>query len=341
MSSSTVTTAKRKILCVGPVQAAIEEYEQLAQDYDVHLIQRGSRAQVKAKIAELCDTKGPFEAAFILFANAAYAPMDEDLLAPLWKNGNNVGVFAQCGTGYDNVRVDEISKHGCYFTNTPDAVTESTADFTVFLFLSVLRGTSYCEMVARTGLWHEGLELTTDPAGMTLGIFGMGRIGKDFVRKVRAFGVKIIYNTRTRLSAADEEELGINYATKDELLRSSDIISCLCPGTKETFHMIDKDAFAKMKDGVFFINSSRGMVVDTDALMDALKSNKIKRAGLDVFEDEPTIPEYLLNNPRVTVTPHVAAYTVGTIYRGERDAFNNVRAFLEKGSPVTPVNGPF
>ncbi|KAK8846889.1 hypothetical protein IAR55_005979 [Kwoniella newhampshirensis] len=295
---STAAAPKPKILGVGPAQAAHEEFEQLTRDYEVHMVTRGPRAEVKARIAEACEQHGPFDAAFILFANASYAPMDDELLGPLWNNGNSeclpclseltstdVGVFAQCGTGYDNVRVNEITKHQCYFTNTPDAVTESTADFTVFLFLAVLRGTSYCEMVARTGLWHQGLELSTDPAGLTLGVFGMGRIGKDFVRKVRAFGVKIIYNTRTQLSADEEKELGIQYASKDELLSSSDIISCLCPGTPETYHLINAKAFSKMKD--------------------------------------------------------VAAYTQGTIYRGERDAFANVRAFLERGSPVTPVNGPF
>lgn len=133
----------------------------------------------------MCRQHGPFEAMFILFANGSYGPMDEDLLAPLWKNGNSmsavwgsrasrlivadVGVFAQCGTGYDNVRVEHLSKHECYFTNTPEAVVASTADFTVFLFLAALRGSTYCEEFAKTGLWHKGLELTTDPAGLTLG----------------------------------------------------------------------------------------------------------------------------------------------------------------------------
>lgn len=143
----------------------------------------------------------------------------------------------------------------------------------------------------------------------------MGRIGKDFVRKVRAFGVKIIYNTRTQLDQDIEHELGIRYVPKDELLRTSDIISCLCPGTTETFHLINDEEFSVMKgtpsmrkselrsDGVFFINSSRGSVVNKDALIRAIESNKIKRCALDVIEGEPKIPEYLLNNPRVTFTP--------------------------------------
>lgn len=138
--------------------------------------------QVKADIASICQEHGPFDGMFILFANGSYGPMDEDLLGPLWKNGNSeswyllpiltrdIGVFAQCGTGYDNVRVDHLTKHDCYFTNTPEAVVASTADFTVFLFLAALRGSTYCEQFAKTGLWHKGLELTTDPAGLTLGM---------------------------------------------------------------------------------------------------------------------------------------------------------------------------
>ncbi|KAL7425268.1 hypothetical protein Q5752_000956 [Cryptotrichosporon argae] len=334
-------TGKRKILGIGPAEGALKEFAQLSDDYEVHMVHRGPRAAVRAAIAELAATQGPFEAAFLLFANASYAPIDADLLGPLWENGNRLAVLAQCGTGYDNVRVDELSARRCWFTNTPDAVTASTADFTVFLLLAVLRSTTYCETVGRSGLWHKGLELSTDPAGLTLGVFGMGRIGKDFARKVKAFGMDVVYHTRTRLPADVETELGVRYVSKVELLRTADVISCLCPGTKETFHMIDEAEFAQMKDGVFFINSSRGMVVNTDALIAALESNKVKRAGIDVFENEPEIPAYLLNNPRVTATPHVAAYTTGTIYRGERDAFANLRAYLETGEPNDNVNGPF
>lgn len=157
-----------------------------------------------------------------------------------------------------------FNNNKCYFTNTPDAVTSSTADFTVFLVLAALRASTYCERVAASGLWHKGLELSTDPMGLTLGkffhsvagedcdliftgVFGMGRIGKDFVKKMRAFGVNTIYNTRTRLSTEVEEELGISYASKDELIKTADIICCLCPGNKETYHLLDKEEFSAMK----------------------------------------------------------------------------------------------
>lgn len=275
--------AKRKILAIGPIEGAFADYEALSRDFDVHLIDRGPRdqvsptcpvyfiseliicGQVKEQISTLCQTLGPFEAAFMTFANFSYAPIDHDLLSPLWTSGNHLRVLAQCGTGYDNVVVGDMTSEGCYFTNTPDAVTQSTADFTVFLFLAVLRGTSYCEMVARSGLWHQGLELSTDPAGLTLGesrkppvlermadwaapgIFGMGRIGKDFVKKVRAFGVKIMYNTRNQIPPDVEAELGIRWVNKEELLRTSDLIACLCPGTRDTYHMIDTPQFALMK----------------------------------------------------------------------------------------------
>ncbi|WWD00667.1 hypothetical protein V866_007602 [Kwoniella sp. B9012] len=335
------TTNKRKILGVGPGAGAIEEFKQLCEDYEVHMVDRGPRDKVKAEIKRLCETAGPFEAAFLFFANGSYAPMDEDLLGPLWQNGNKVGCFAQCGTGYDNVRVNDITAHGCYFTNTPDAVTLATADFTVLLFLSVLRGLTMAERAANLGKNHAEVELTVDPAGLTLGVIGLGRIGKDFVKKCQAFGINAIYHTRNPLSAEEEAKLDVKYATRDELCKKADVIAVLTPHTPETFHILDHEQFAMMKDGVFIINSSRGPTINEEALIDALKSNKVKRAALDVFENEPAIPEYFKNNPRVTITPHVAAYTKGTIYRGERDAMANVRAFFEQGHPNTPVNGPF
>lgn len=183
------------------------------------------------------------------------------------------------------------------------------------------------------------------------GVFGMGRIAKSFVRKIRPFGNKVIYNVRNQLDEATERELGITFVTKDELCRSADVIVTLCPGTPETYHLLDDAQFGMMREGVYIINTSRGSVISNDALVSALKTGKVQRAGLDVVDGEPEVPEYLCNNPRVTITPRksdkapltvdVAAYSKGTIYAGERDAFDNVRAFLETGKPVSPVNGPF
>lgn len=135
------------------------------------------------------------------------------------------------------------------------------------------------------------------------GIFGMGRIAKSFVTKIRPFGNKITYNTRTRLSPELEARLGISYTTKDELCQSADVIVTLCPGTAETYHLLDHEQFEMMRKGVYIINTSRGSVVSNDALIAALKSGKVQRAGLDVVDEEPNVPEYLMSNPRVTITP--------------------------------------
>ncbi|WVQ78312.1 hypothetical protein IAT38_000397 [Cryptococcus sp. DSM 104549] len=334
-------TQKKKILGIGPGKGALAEFEQLSKDFEVHMINRGPRAEVKAEIEKQCAENGPFSAMFLMFANGSYGPMDEELLAPVWKNGNNVGCFAQCGTGYDNVNVKDITKHNCYFTNTPDAVTESTADFTVVMFLACLRGLTMASMAASAGGFHQDIKLTQDPRGVTVGIIGFGRIAKDFARKIRPWDVKIQYNTRTRRPEEEEKEFDATFVDKDELFKTSDVIVILTPFTPETYHMVDYEQFKLMKDGVYIINSSRGAVMNEEALIAALESHKVERAAIDVYENEPTINPYFLNNPRVTATPHVAAYTGGTIYRGERDAFNNVRAFLETGTPVTPVNGPF
>lgn len=186
----------------------------------------------------MCEEEGPFEAAFILFANGTYGPMDQDLLGCLWQNGNSqyslpvrftvhlrnpigavdvnrrltidVACFAQCGAGYDNVHVPVFTENNCYFTNTPDAVTSSTADFTVLLLLSALRGSTYCERVAASGLWHKGLELTTDPEGLTLGMScspSFHRSCKDFMsRQTRLRGKSM---TQFQVSLGWEESARI------------------------------------------------------------------------------------------------------------------------------------
>ncbi|KAK8869770.1 hypothetical protein IAR55_000338 [Kwoniella newhampshirensis] len=336
----TVPQPRKKILGIGPAKGALAEFEQLCKDFQVHMINRGPREQ--AEIEKRCAEDGPFEAMFLMFANGSYAPMDEDLLAPLWKNGNNVGCFAQCGTGYDNVEVKDITQHGCvsfctlytcadnqYFTNTPDAVTEATADFTVAMFLVTLRGLTMASMAASAGHFHQDVKLTQDPRGLTVGILGFGRIAKDFARKVSPWNVKIQYNARTRRSVDEEERYGARYVEKDELFKTSDVIVILTPFTPETYHMVDRDQFRLMKgerddynpdadrvDGVYIINSSRGAVMNEVALIEALESGKVERAALDVYEDEPKINPYFLNNPRVTATP-------------------------QTGKPETPVNGPF
>ncbi|WVR08370.1 hypothetical protein IAU60_005425 [Kwoniella sp. DSM 27419] len=178
-----------------------------------------------------------------------------------------------------------------WFTNTPTAVTNATADMACFLTLAALRGVYEGESNVRAGLWRNGMALTTDPKGLKLGIVGM---------------------------ADEEKALGVSYAPFEELIATSDVISLNCPLTPETRHLIDAEQFSRMKDG--------GAVIDEDALVEALRSGKVSRAGLDVFEQEPKIHPYLLASNRVTLQPHLGAMSTGTIHAGERTIFANLKA---------------
>ncbi len=143
---------------------------------------------------------------------------------------------------------------GAYAANTPTAVTNATADMALFLTLAVLRNTSQVEANCRSGRWRDGLELNEDPFGKTFGIFGMGKIAKATAKKVQGTGMKVIYNSRTKLSDEEEKTLDVSYVTEDELLTSSDVLSLHCPLTPETRQWFNAERIAKLKDGAFFVN---------------------------------------------------------------------------------------
>ncbi|RSH95305.1 hypothetical protein EHS25_000392 [Saitozyma podzolica] len=210
----------------------------------------------------------------------------------------------------------------------------------ILLMLSALRGLSEYEANARAGKWREGMQLTDDPFQKTIGFIGMGAIGKSMARKTKPWDMKVIYHNRKPLPAANEAALDATYVSLDELLATADIISMNCPLTPETRGLLSDAEFAKMKDGVFIVNTARGAVIDEPALIRALESRKVARAGLDVLTTEPCRDSPLFSNPRVTVQPHLGAFTKGTILRGEREVFANVKQYLETGVPVNPVNRP-
>lgn len=202
-----------------------------------------------------------------------------------------------------------------WFSNTPYAVTSSTADMALLLTLQVLRGSTEAEANARAGKWRAGLGLTKDPQGLRLGIVGMGAIGSCLATRAGALGMEVVYNNRTPLSREDEASKagGAKWIALDELLASSDVISMNCPLNEKTRHLLGEEEFEKMKgepllafevvlavgvtdqwlldsaDGVFIVNTARGAVIDEEALVQALKSGKVARAGLDVrVSDLPT-----------------------------------------------------
>ncbi|KIY47041.1 hypothetical protein FISHEDRAFT_66214 [Fistulina hepatica ATCC 64428] len=330
---------RKKVLGIGAPRFAKKEFQELQEIADVHWFVPDDHLQVIREVKRLCDEHGPFDAGYVLFGTAKYGPFTEEMLGPMFPG---CGLFASGGAGYDDIPIGWLAANGAYAANTPTAVTNATADMAAFLTLAVLRDTTKAEANLRAGLWRDGLELNEDPFGKTFGIFGMGKIAKATAKKVQGLGMKVIYHSRTQLSDEEEKALDIAYVSEAKLLATSDVLSLHCPLTPATKGWLSKQRIAQMKDNSFLVNTSRGAIVDEEALIQALESGKIKRAGLDVFVGEPKPNPWVFKSDRVTIQPHWGAFTTGTIYTGEllRQVLDNVRTFLETGKPRYPVNNP-
>ena len=231
-----------------------------------------------------------------------------------------------------------MTRKGIWFANTRSATCNATADMTIFLMLAVLRNTSLAEQNFRQGLWRSCLPLGQDLESMTLGIVGMGSIGSRVARKAVALGMRVQSFSRTRSAAKNIDGVHI-CASLEELLQTSDVVSLHCPLSASTFHLIDDIQLRLMKDGSYLINTARGAVVNSEALIQALESGKLAGAGLDVFENEPNgINPYFMYSDKVVCQPHMAGLTEGSFERAEEECLANVQACFETGRPVAPVN---
>lgn len=232
--------------------------------------------------------------------------VDKDLL----KKAKKLRVIARAGVGLDNIDVSEASKMGIKVINAPEAPISSVVELTFCLMVMALRKVLYSNLEVRRGLWTRpvGLELN----GKTLGIVGFGRIGKRVAMVSKTFGMNVVaYDVRNVKREA--KKLGVKMAKNlPELLKSSDIISLHVPLNSRTYHLIGEDEIDMMKDGAVIVNTSRGAVVDTKALLKALENGKISAAALDVLENEPPKEEWefkLINHDNVIVTPHIGSQT--------------------------------
>lgn len=250
-------------------------------------------------------------------------------------------IIANYGVGYNNIDISAATSNGIVVTNTPDPVIEPTAEMAFALLLAAARKISLYDRKLRSkeGLkWGVLENLGQTIYGKTLGIVGMGRIGRAFARRALASGMNVIYSNRNRLSLDVEQQYHVQYYPLDELLRVSDVVSLHVPFTDETFHLINKQRLEIMKPTAILINTARGAVVDEVALADALNERKIFAAGLDVFENEPTILPNLLELDNVVLAPHNGTATVDT--RNEMGQFvsQNIIRFFEGRNDITRVN---
>ena len=249
--------------------------------------------------------------------------------------GPQLRLVANFAVGHDNVDLDACREREVIVTNTPDVLTNATAELALALALAAARHLPSTEREMREGGWsgwdpgaYRGLELT----GCTVGVVGMGRIGYRFAELLGGFEVELLYSSRSA-NAGAEAELGAVRVEFDELLRRSDVVSLHAPATPETHHLIDVDALAQMKPTSVLVNTSRGGLVDLTALASSLHRGDLGAAGLDVFEGEPAVSREILEAPRTALTPHIGSATVTARDGMARTVAENVIAVLDGGEP--------
>ncbi|RAO99549.1 glyoxylate reductase [Petrotoga sp. 9PW.55.5.1] len=236
-------------------------------------------------------------------------PIDEEVLS---QGKNKLKIVANYAVGYNNIDIDKAKELGIYVSNTPDVLTETTADLAWSLMLAVARRIVEADKFTREGKfdgWKPELFLGTDVYGKTLGIIGCGSIGQAVARRAKGFDMKVYYYQRHRLSKEREEELNISYLPLDELLKVSDFISLNVPLTEETYHLLDREKLSLIKKDAFVINTARGPVIDEKALYEKLKNNEIGGAAIDVYENEPKLTPGLADLKNVVLTPHIGSAT--------------------------------
>ena len=257
-------------------------------------------------------------------------------------HAKNLKIVANISVGYNNFDVPAITAAGVMATNTPDVLTDTTADFGFALLMATARRVTESEHWVRGGHWDKW-SIVHNPLGMdlhhsTIGIIGMGRIGQGIAKRALGFGMKVIYHNRNRLSEVDEKACDASYVSKEELLRTADHVVLVLPYTPENHHTIGTKEIALMKPTATLVNIARGGIVDDMALAQALKDKKIFAAGLDVFEGEPKVNPELLKLSNVVLAPHIASATEKTRRAMIDLAVENLRAALAGKKPPSLIN---
>ncbi|MGP4061415.1 2-hydroxyacid dehydrogenase [Halobacillus sp. H74] len=274
-------------------------------------------------------------------ADGLVTMLSDDVNQTLFEHAENLKIVANMAVGYDNVEVDAASDNQVKITNTPDVLTDTTADLTFSLLMATARRLLEANDYIKTGAWEHWSPLLlagSDIHHKTIGIVGMGRIGEAVAKRALGFDMNVIYHNRSRKPEA-EEKVGAVFVEFEDLLEKADYVVCLTPLTEETHHMFNYEAFRKMKNTAIFINSSRGATVDETALKKALENKEITAAGLDVFEEEPISSNHpLLQLPQVTCLPHIGSASVETRYKMMRLCLDNLVEFFKDKPVITPVN---
>jgi glyoxylate reductase len=310
---------------------------------------------IEVRMRELFDTKLNADDKPMSQAELVEAVKAADVLVPtvtdriddavLGKAGDQLKLIANFGNGVDNIDVAAAVEHGITVTNTPNVLTEDTADMTMALILAVPRrlaeGANVLTTERKWTGWSPTWMLGHRIWGKRLGIIGMGRIGQAVARRARAFGLQIHYHNRRRVAAKIEEELSATYwESLDQMLARMDIISVNCPHTPATYHLLSARRLKLIRPEAYLVNTARGEVIDENALVKLLNDGELAGAGLDVFEHEPAVSPKLVRLARagkVVLLPHLGSATLeGRVDMGER-VIVNIRTFLDGHKPPDRV----
>ena len=274
-------------------------------------------------------------------ASAVVSQLTDKLDAATIEALDGVKVISNVAVGFDNIDLAAATRKGILVTNTPDVLTETTADFAFALLMAAGRRVVEGHAFVHSGKWRRwtiDLLAGQDVYGRTLGLFGLGRIGQAVARRGRGFSMRIIYTDAVRASEVVEKELGAEFVSKEELLREADYISLHVPLLPSTRKLIGAAELQQMKPTAILVNTSRGPVVDEAALAEALAKRTIAGAGLDVFEREPEVHAGLLGLDNAVLAPHIASASVDTRRRMSMMAVENAAAALEGKRPPNLVN---
>lgn len=313
--------SNRHVLATGPLMRLV--MQQLDTAYMVHRLWEADDPDIL--IAEIGDR---VEA----IAVGPHTPVDEALMRRL----PNLKIVSNFGVGYDTVDAIWAGRNGVYVSNTPDVLTEEVADTTLGLMLMTVRRLSESERYLRAGRWEREGPFPLTQASLRdrrVGIVGLGRIGKAIARRLDAFRAPVVYHGRT-----EQADVPYGYhASLVELARDVDILVAVIPGGADTNGLIDMEVFDALGPDGIFINVGRGSIVDEPAMIRALQEGRIHSAGLDVFADEPHVPQALIDMEHVVLLPHVGSASIHTRNQMGQLVVDNIHSYFETGRPITPV----
>jgi len=308
--------------------------------FDETLAMLGEHFDIESNQADIRRSSGELAAALADKDGAVISTSDR-VDAALLDQCPRLKIVANVGVGYNNLDLPAITAHGVMATNTPGVLTDSVADYTFGLVIATCRRMTEGEHYLREGQWkgtYLKQMLGMDVHGATLGIIGFGRIGQTVAKRARGFDMNILYHNRQRLGPAEEARHEAHYRGKNDLLREADIVVLLTPYTPESHHMIGAAEIALMKPTAVLINVARGGIVDDAGLIEALAAQRIRGAGMDVYENEPALDPGFLRLKNVVLSPHLASASEPTRKAMANTAARNCIAALTGSTPPNLLN---